>query len=75
MSEHYYLKPFIEEVDLDDDEIEQMIREEAASVMDPETKLISVEDLDAIVSIRLSLEIERRLGEIYPHLFDSEADA
>ena len=75
MSEYYHLEPFIEEVDLDDDEIRRMIREEAANVMDPETKLISVENLDAIVSIRLSLEIERRLRETYPHLFDSEADA
>jgi hypothetical protein len=66
------LRPYIEEVKPTDDEIERMIREEADHLMDPETKLVSVADLDAITSTRVRLVIERRLRETYPHLFAPE---
>jgi len=63
------LRPYIEEMKPSDDEIDRMIREEMGHLVDPETKLVAVDDLDAITGTRVRLEIERRLRETYPHLF------
>jgi hypothetical protein len=75
MGEHpeprHYFEPFIGEVMLGDDEIERMIREEFDHLMDPETKLVRADDLDAITTTRVRLAVERRLRETYPHLFRS----
>jgi hypothetical protein len=63
------MRPLIEEVMLDDDEIERIIHEEFDRLMDPEEKHVRVEDLDASANAQLRIAVERRLRETYPHLF------
>jgi hypothetical protein len=48
-------RPLLEEVVPHKDEIERMLREQAAQLMDPETKLIRSVDLVALGEARIQL--------------------